>query len=291
MPYEPGDAHSFTHKANTDRRDRQWRAVYESSRARGDDEGTAIAKASGVVKKDVAKWKAKRRAQMRKSAMELVVGGFEKEAGFRGALRQVENYVDQRGVRGILFPKPSVVRPAVEKVTGNMARGIRSAEKRMGTPRYKNYMEALKTRLQASKAKGEVLMKAMEPKAEAMAAAQGHRTGGPSRFREALVGRWRRAIGSEQINKSVDRLQGAVDRAPHVKAMVPKNDVEGLRGVGQAVKDFGRHRDLGVLRSDLNATNGGTSKSSLGFEIARQKQKARSANAAYQRLSERGRTR
>lgn len=68
MPYEPGDAHSFTHKANTDRRDRQWRAVYESSRARGDDEGTAIAKASGVVKKDVAKWKAKRKAQMRKSA-------------------------------------------------------------------------------------------------------------------------------------------------------------------------------------------------------------------------------
>lgn len=100
MPYAAGDAHDFTHKANTPRRDRQWRHVYDSCRARGDDEGTAIAKASGVVKKDVSKWKRKRRAQMQKSAMDLVTSGFEKEA----ALSAV-GYLDRGAKRRALAKK------------------------------------------------------------------------------------------------------------------------------------------------------------------------------------------
>ena len=55
MPYEPSEAHGKTRKANTARRSRQWVAVYESSRKRGDDEGTAITKANGVVKKQWVK--------------------------------------------------------------------------------------------------------------------------------------------------------------------------------------------------------------------------------------------
>lgn len=55
MPYEAREARGFTRKANTGKRSRQWVAVYESSRARGDDEGTAITKANGVVKKQWTK--------------------------------------------------------------------------------------------------------------------------------------------------------------------------------------------------------------------------------------------
>lgn len=50
MPY--GRDNPLTKKVNSKRRGRMWDAVYESSKERGDDEGTAIAKASGVVKKD-----------------------------------------------------------------------------------------------------------------------------------------------------------------------------------------------------------------------------------------------
>lgn len=55
MPYPASEPNPLTRKANTPRRRRQWNAVYESSKGRGDDEGTAIAKASGVVKKDFVK--------------------------------------------------------------------------------------------------------------------------------------------------------------------------------------------------------------------------------------------
>jgi len=61
MPYVAAEANSKTRKANTGSRSRQWSAVYESSRARGDDEGTAHAKASGVVKKDWEKTNPERR--------------------------------------------------------------------------------------------------------------------------------------------------------------------------------------------------------------------------------------
>jgi len=54
MPYTASDANAKTRKANTGKRSRQWVAVYESSIARGDDEGVAITKANGVVKKN---WK------------------------------------------------------------------------------------------------------------------------------------------------------------------------------------------------------------------------------------------
>ena len=61
MPYEPREARGFTRKANTAGRSRQWVAVYESSIARGDDEGTAITKASGVAKKSWKKTNPSRR--------------------------------------------------------------------------------------------------------------------------------------------------------------------------------------------------------------------------------------
>ena len=55
MPYDPKKPNPLTRKADTPRLRRQWNAVHESSLERGDDEGTAIAKASGVVKKEHAK--------------------------------------------------------------------------------------------------------------------------------------------------------------------------------------------------------------------------------------------
>lgn len=45
-------ASRFTKKANTPKRKRQWEHVYESAKSRGASEGSAIAQASGVVKKD-----------------------------------------------------------------------------------------------------------------------------------------------------------------------------------------------------------------------------------------------
>ena len=61
MPYAAHEARGFTRKANTGSRSRQWKAVYDSSIARGDDEGTAITKASGVAKKNWQKTNPARR--------------------------------------------------------------------------------------------------------------------------------------------------------------------------------------------------------------------------------------
>lgn len=43
-------AERFTRRANTPKKRRQWQHVYESARARGAEEGSAIAQASGVIK-------------------------------------------------------------------------------------------------------------------------------------------------------------------------------------------------------------------------------------------------
>ena len=87
MPYEAREAHAFTRKANTGRRSRQWKAVYDSSIARGDDEGTAITKASGVTKKQWKKTNPARRkpvdhrpTHMKTGATSLHIG-FAKQAG------------------------------------------------------------------------------------------------------------------------------------------------------------------------------------------------------------------
>ena len=51
MPYVAGEAYSKTHKANTPKRDRQWRHVYESEKGLGRSDGKAIQMANGVLKK------------------------------------------------------------------------------------------------------------------------------------------------------------------------------------------------------------------------------------------------
>jgi hypothetical protein len=94
MPYEASKAHDFTRKANTGSRSRQWKAVYESSIARGDDEGTAITKASGVTKKNWKKTNPARRKPVDHRPAHMKVGatspqfvGFAKQAGVGSALR------------------------------------------------------------------------------------------------------------------------------------------------------------------------------------------------------------
>jgi len=44
-------AQRFTKKANTPKRRRQWQHVYDSALRRGASEGSAIAQASGVIKR------------------------------------------------------------------------------------------------------------------------------------------------------------------------------------------------------------------------------------------------
>lgn len=44
-------ADRFTRKANTPKKKRQWRHVYESALSRGASEGSAIRQASGAVRK------------------------------------------------------------------------------------------------------------------------------------------------------------------------------------------------------------------------------------------------
>lgn len=75
MPYLPSDAHGKTRKANTGKRSRQWVAVYESSVSRGDDEGTAITKANGVVKKNWKKTNPKGRKPVDHRPAEMKTAG------------------------------------------------------------------------------------------------------------------------------------------------------------------------------------------------------------------------
>lgn len=54
-------AQRFTKKANTPKKKRQWKHVYESALARGASEESAIAQASGVVKRNKGRRGGKRR--------------------------------------------------------------------------------------------------------------------------------------------------------------------------------------------------------------------------------------
>jgi hypothetical protein len=60
MTKDPKIVNRFTKRAKTPTRRRQWKHVYESAIAQGDDEGKAIRKASGVVKDTMARGRAKR---------------------------------------------------------------------------------------------------------------------------------------------------------------------------------------------------------------------------------------
>lgn len=53
-------AERFTHKANTAKRKRMWDHVYESMKANGADEESAIRGANAAVKRDFNKSKRKR---------------------------------------------------------------------------------------------------------------------------------------------------------------------------------------------------------------------------------------
>jgi hypothetical protein len=91
VPTDAAEANSKTRKANTGSRSRQWAAVYEGSRARGDDEGTAHAKASGVVKKNWKKTNPARRKPVdhRPGYMKAAHDGFLKAAGVQRLKRLV----------------------------------------------------------------------------------------------------------------------------------------------------------------------------------------------------------
>lgn len=49
MPWNPGDAHKHTHKANTAKKQRQWAHVANSELESGKSEATAIKAANAVV--------------------------------------------------------------------------------------------------------------------------------------------------------------------------------------------------------------------------------------------------
>lgn len=51
MPWEPKDAERHTKRARSPKAKRQWAHVADSALARGEDEGTAIREANGVVKR------------------------------------------------------------------------------------------------------------------------------------------------------------------------------------------------------------------------------------------------
>lgn len=59
---DPKSVNRFTKKAKSPTSRRQWKHVYESAKAGGADEGSAIAQASGVIKKRMGKAPKKRRA-------------------------------------------------------------------------------------------------------------------------------------------------------------------------------------------------------------------------------------
>jgi hypothetical protein len=58
---DPKSVNRFTKKAKSPTSRRQWKHVYESALSSGADEGSAIAQASGVVKKRMAKSKGRDR--------------------------------------------------------------------------------------------------------------------------------------------------------------------------------------------------------------------------------------
>ena len=55
MPYTEKDVKHKTKKADTPKSKRQWKHVFDSEKASGADEGTAIKAANGVAKKGKAK--------------------------------------------------------------------------------------------------------------------------------------------------------------------------------------------------------------------------------------------
>lgn len=52
MPYEPSDATSFTKKADTPKKQRQFSHIANSELASGASEATAIKAANGVIKRE-----------------------------------------------------------------------------------------------------------------------------------------------------------------------------------------------------------------------------------------------
>lgn len=61
MPYESGDATSYTRKANTPKKKRQFAHVADSALSRGASEGSAIRQANAVVKRGTIRPKRKSR--------------------------------------------------------------------------------------------------------------------------------------------------------------------------------------------------------------------------------------
>jgi hypothetical protein len=51
MPWKPSDAHSKTKKANSPKKQRQWRDIANSARERGLSDAEAIKEANGVIRK------------------------------------------------------------------------------------------------------------------------------------------------------------------------------------------------------------------------------------------------
>ena len=51
MPWEARDATSFTKKAKSQKKKRQWSHVADSALARGESEGSAIRQANAVIKR------------------------------------------------------------------------------------------------------------------------------------------------------------------------------------------------------------------------------------------------
>lgn len=49
MPWNERAAHRHTHKADTEKKKRQWKDVANSALEKGESEGTAIREANGVV--------------------------------------------------------------------------------------------------------------------------------------------------------------------------------------------------------------------------------------------------
>lgn len=65
MPYQPIDAKRFTRKADTSKKQRQWKAVADSAIKSGASEGSAITQANGVIKRSSTRLKTRGRAQSR----------------------------------------------------------------------------------------------------------------------------------------------------------------------------------------------------------------------------------
>lgn len=55
MPWDSSDAQSYTRKANTPKKRRQFSHVANSAMSRGDDEGSAIRQANAAVKRNTGR--------------------------------------------------------------------------------------------------------------------------------------------------------------------------------------------------------------------------------------------